>query len=384
MNPIVFLFVLVFGGSMAASAVKIVNQSDEALVETLGKYSGKKLTPGLNFVVPVMDKVVFKQTIRERVLDVPPQSCITRDNVSISVDAVVYWRIVDLEKAYYKVENLQSAMVNLVLTQIRAEMGKLELDETFTARSEINELLLRELDISTDPWGVKVTRVELRDIVPSKAVLDSMELQMAAERRKRAAVLTSEGERESAVNTARGRAESEILAAEAGQKATVLDAEAQQKTIVLKAQALRQEAVLKAQATSEAMQIIADKLKSDPQAANALQFLLAQQYLQVGQQIGASDSSKVMFMDPRTIPATLEGMKAIVGDVAAIATQHLQQGRPVEDLRDRQPHPKFSDDPTPDLPAGSPVRIGLWGLVGLASMAAIASLVWTVWLAVGS
>jgi regulator of protease activity HflC (stomatin/prohibitin superfamily) len=226
----------------------------------------------------------------------------------------VYWRIVDLEKAYYKVENLQSAMVNLVLTQIRAEMGKLELDETFTARSEINELLLRELDISTDPWGVKVTRVELRDIVPSKAVLDSMELQMAAERRKRAAVLTSEGERESAVNTARGRAESEILAAEAGQKATVLDAEAQQKTIVLKAQALRQEAVLKAQATSEAMQIIADKLKSDPQAANALQFLLAQQYLQVGQQIGASDSSKVMFMDPRTIPATLEGMKAIVGE----------------------------------------------------------------------
>lgn len=314
MNPIVFLFVLVFGGSMAASAVKIVNQSDEALVETLGKYNGKKLTPGLNFVVPVMDKVVFKQTIRERVLDVPPQSCITRDNVSISVDAVVYWRIVDLEKAYYKVENLQSAMVNLVLTQIRSEMGKLELDETFTARSEINELLLRELDISTDPWGVKVTRVELRDIVPSKAVLDSMELQMAAERRKRAAVLTSEGERESAVNTARGRAESEILAAEAGQKATVLDAEAQQKTIVLKAQALRQEAVLKAQATSEAMQIIADKLKSDPQAANALQFLLAQQYLQVGQQIGASDSSKVMFMDPRSIPATLEGMKAIVGE----------------------------------------------------------------------
>ncbi|MDA0672876.1 MAG: SPFH/Band 7/PHB domain protein [Cyanobacteria bacterium] len=314
MNPIVFLFVLAFGGSVAASSVKIVNQSDEALVETLGKYSGKKLTAGLNFVVPMLDKVVFKQTIRERVLDVPPQSCITRDNVAISVDAVVYWRIVDMEKAYYKVENLQSAMVNLVLTQIRAEMGKLELDETFTARSEINEILLRELDISTDPWGVKVTRVELRDIVPSKAVQDSMELQMAAERRKRAAVLTSEGERESAVNSARGRAESEVLSAEARQKVAILDAEAQQKAIVLKAQALRQEAVLKAQATSEAMQIIADRLKSDPQAANALQFLLAQGYLQMGQQIGTSDSSKVMFMDPRSIPATLEGMKAIVGD----------------------------------------------------------------------
>ncbi len=313
MDGIVFLFLLAFGGSVAASTIKIVNQSDEALVETLGRYNGKKLTPGLNFVMPMMDKVVFKQTIRERVLDIPPQSCITRDNVSITVDAVVYWRIVDIEKAYYKVENLQSAMVNLVLTQIRSEMGKLELDETFTARSEINETLLRELDISTDPWGVKVTRVELRDIIPSKAVQESMELQMAAERRKRAAILTSEGERESAVNSARGRADSDVLAAEARQKAAILDAEAQQKTIVLKAQAMRQEAVLKAQATSEAMQIIADKLRSDPKAESALQFLLAQNYLQMGQEIGSSDSSKVMFMDPRTIPATLEGMKAIVG-----------------------------------------------------------------------
>ena len=314
MNPLSFLFVLALGGGIAASSVKIVNQSDEALVETLGRYNGKKLTPGLNFITPVIDKVVFKQTVRERVLDVPPQSCITRDNVSISVDAVVYWRIVDLEKAYYKVENLQAAMVNLVLTQIRAEMGKMELDETFTARSEINEILLRELDISTDPWGVKVTRVELRDIMPSKAVQDSMELQMAAERRKRAAVLTSEGERESAVNSARGQAESEVLAAESGKKAAIMDAEAQQKAIILKAQAYRQEAVLRAQATSEAMGIIADKLRSDPQAKDALQFLLAQDYLEVGQQIGASDSSKVMFMDPRAIPATLEGMKAIVGE----------------------------------------------------------------------
>jgi regulator of protease activity HflC (stomatin/prohibitin superfamily) len=314
MNPIAFLFVLALGGSVAASSVKIINQSDEALVETLGKYNGKKLVPGLSFLTPVLDKVVFKQTIRERVLDVPPQSCITRDNVSISVDAVVYWRIVDMEKAYYKVENLQSAMVNLVLTQIRSEMGQLELDETFTARSEINELLLRELDISTDPWGVKVTRVELRDIIPSKAVQDSMELQMAAERQKRAAVLTSEGEREAAVNSARGKAESAVLDAEAQQKAAILEAEAEQKSIVMKAQALRQEVVLQAQATSEAMQILADKLQADSKAESALQFLLAQNYLQMGQKIASSDSSKVMFMDPRSIPATLEGMRAIVGD----------------------------------------------------------------------
>lgn len=313
-NLIGFFILLALGGSVASSCVKIINQSDEALVETLGKYSGRKLTPGLNFLIPFLDRVVFKQTIRERVLDIPPQQCITRDNVSITVDAVVYWRIVDMEKAYYKVENLQSAMVNLVLTQIRSEMGQLELDQTFTARSEINEILLRELDISTDPWGVKVTRVELRDIVPSKAVQDSMELQMAAERKKRAAILTSEGERESAVNSARGRAESAVLDAEARQKAAILDAEAEQKAIVMRAEALRREKVLQAQATAEAMQMIAKTITTDPGTREALQFIIAQHYLEMGLKIGSSDSSKVMFMDPKSIPATLEGMRAIIGD----------------------------------------------------------------------
>ena len=308
------LIFFVLGGSAISGTVKIVNQGNEALVETLGKYNGKKLQPGLNFVTPFLDRIVYQATIRERVLDIPPQQCITRDNVSITVDAVVYWRILDMEKAYYKVENLQMAMVNLVLTQIRAEMGKLELDETFTARSQINEILLRELDESTDPWGVKVTRVELRDIIPSKAVQESMELQMSAERKKRAAILTSEGERESAINSARGKAEAQVLDAEARQKAAILEAEAQQKTIILKAQAERQQQVLKAQATAEALQIVAKTLEADPQAREALQFLLAQNYIEMGQKIGTSGSSKVMFMDPRTIPATLEGMKSIVAD----------------------------------------------------------------------
>lgn len=313
-NLLGLLVFIVFGGSVLTSSVRIINQGNEALVERLGRYSGRKLNPGLNFTFPFIDRVVYQGTIREKVLDIPPQQCITRDNVSISVDAVVYWRIMDMEKAYYKVESLQSAMVNLVLTQIRSEMGKLELDETFTARAEINELLLRELDISTDPWGVKVTRVELRDIVPSKAVQDSMELQMSAERRKRAAILTSEGERESAVNTARGSAEARVLEAEARQKAAILEAEAEQKTIVLRAQAHRQEHVLKAQATAEALQVISNTLKNDPEARNALQFLVAQQYIDMGTKIGASGSSKVMFMDPRTIPATVEGMRSIISD----------------------------------------------------------------------
>lgn len=314
MEQLLFLVVLALGGSALAGSVKIVNQSDQALVETLGKYSGRKLEPGLNLLTPFLDRVVYKETIREKVLDIPPQQCITRDNVAISVDAVVYWRVMDLEKAYYRVQNLQAAMENLVRTQIRSEMGKLELDQTFTARTEVNEILLRELDVATDPWGVKITRVELRDIVPSKAVQESMELQMSAERRKRASILNSEGERDSAVNSARGKAEAQVLDAEARQKAAILDAEAQQKATILRAQAERQEAVLKAQGTSEAIQIVAKTLNSDPQARQALQFLLAQNYIDMGAKIGSSDSSKVMFMDPRTIPATLEGMRSIVSD----------------------------------------------------------------------
>ncbi|MBD2499670.1 SPFH domain-containing protein [Anabaena azotica] len=313
MEQFFLLIMLALGGSAVAGSVKVISQGNEALVERLGSYN-KKLEPGLNFVVPFIDKTVYQETIREKVLDIPPQKCITRDNVSIEVDAVVYWRIVDMEKAWYKVENLQSAMVNLVLTQIRAEMGQLELDQTFTARSQINELLLRDLDIATDPWGVKVTRVELRDIIPSQAVRESMELQMSAERRRRAAILNSEGEREAAVNSARGKAEAQILDAEARQKSVILQAEAEQKAIVLKAQAERQQQVLKAQAIAESAEIIAQKIDSNPTANAALEVLFALGYLDMGSTIGQSDSSKVMFIDPRSIPATLEGIRSIVSD----------------------------------------------------------------------
>ncbi|BAZ32583.1 band 7 protein [Cylindrospermum sp. NIES-4074] len=313
MEQFFLLVFLALGGSAVAGSVRVINQGNEALVERLGSYN-KKLQPGLNVVIPFLDKVVYRETIREKVLDIPPQKCITRDNVSIEVDAVVYWRIVDMEKAWYKVENLQSAMVNLVLTQIRSEMGQLELDQTFTARSQINELLLQDLDISTDPWGVKVTRVELRDIIPSQAVQESMELQMSAERRKRASILTSEGDRESAVNSARGKADAQILDAEARQKSVILQAEAEQKAIVLKAQAERQQQVLKAQAIAESAEIIAQKIKTNPDAQKAIEVLFALGYLDMGATIGKSDSSKVIFIDPRTIPAALEGIRSVVAD----------------------------------------------------------------------
>ncbi|MFM7361610.1 MAG: paraslipin, partial [Cyanobium sp.] len=149
---VVVLAVLGLGG------VKVTSSSRSMLVERLGKYN-RQLQPGLSFVVPGLEKVVSHESLKERVLDIPPQQCITRDNVAIEVDAVVYWQLLEHSRAYYAVDNLQAAMVNLVLTQIRAEMGKLDLDQTFTTRSEVNEVLLKELDQATDPWGVKVTRV---------------------------------------------------------------------------------------------------------------------------------------------------------------------------------------------------------------------------------
>ncbi|PSP16703.1 MAG: paraslipin [Cyanobacteria bacterium QS_8_64_29] len=330
MNPLYLLLVLLLGGPIAASSLRIIRTKNEALVERLGTYN-RKLNAGLNFVVPVVDNVVFKETTREKVIDIQPQRCVTRDNVSIEADAVVYWQIVDMEKAYYRVEDLQRAIKNLVLTQIRSEMGKLELDQTFTARTEINEALLQELDVSTDPWGVKVTRVEVRDITPSKAVLDSMEQQMAAEREKRAAILKSEGERDSAINSAKGRSEARVLDAEASKKADILQAEAEQ-----------QQQALRAQGTAEAIHTITDKLRSDPNAREALQFLMTQNYLEMGKTIGSSDSSKVLFADPRNIFSTLEGMRTILDDSSSAIAQ--SGGEPERQTTDPAP----SDARTPD------------------------------------
>lgn len=297
--------------TVGGASFKIVNQGEEALVASFGKYK-RKLPAGPHFILPYVDSVTYRGSIKEQVLDIPPQQCITRDNVSITADAVVYWRVMDMEKAFYRVDNLHQAMTNIVLTQIRAELGSLELDETFTARNKINEILLRDLDDATDPWGVKVTRVELRDILPAKAVQESMELQMTAERKKRAAILTSEGERESAINKARGLADSQLLNAEASQKSAILEAEGQKQSRILRAEAERQEQVLKAQGTSQAMQVLLQSMKGNPQSQEALQFLLAQHYIAMGMVVGTSSSSKVMFMDPRSLPSTLEGLKSIV------------------------------------------------------------------------
>lgn len=294
---------LTLGGS-----VKIIKQGDEALVELLGRYDGRKLHPGVNFTIPFLSYVATKETIREKILKVPPQNCITRDNVSITVDAVLYWRILDLEKAYYKVQDLQGAISNLVLTQIRTEMGKLNLNDTFTARTEVNENLLRELDIATAPWGVKVTRVEVLGLVPSPTVRYAMEMQMSAERRKQADILTSEGERQALINSAQGNAKAQLIAAEARQKVGILDAQSRQ-----------QPELLEAEGTARSLQIIAEQLQKNPYHQKALQFLIAQNYLEMGMRIGQSSSSKVLFCDPRQIPDVLGSLGAMIEEEVEVS-----------------------------------------------------------------
>lgn len=239
-------------------SVKIVNQGTEALVERLGKYS-TTLKPGINSIVPFLDTIVWEESTREQVLDIPPQEAITRDNVSLKADAVVYWRILDLKKAYYAIDNVEKAVENLVLTMLRSEIGQMELEKAFSARKELNQSILQELDEATEPWGVKVTRVEVRDILPAKTVLESMEQERAAEIKKRAAILEAEG-------------------------------------------------------TAEYMRMLSEVLKSQPNGKEAFQFLLAQKYVDANFKLSESNNSKIVFMDPKAMSEAITDLLNSIPD----------------------------------------------------------------------
>ena len=283
--PILFFVYLSLG-------LRITSSKRSRLIERLGKYN-REMQPGLSILLPGIERVVSHESLKERVLDIPSQQCITKDNVSIEVDAVVYWQLLKHEQGYYAVENLSSAMVNLVLTQIRTEMGKLDLDQTYTTRTEVNELLLKELDEATDPWGVKVKRVEMRAIIPSKGVKEAMEAQMTAEREKRAAILRSEGEKEAVLNNARAEAES-----------LVLDAQARKEAVLLSADADAQKQTALASANSEAALSIAKAISESNNTEEALRLLLAKDWMKMGEEMAHAKAGSVLMVDPQS-PASL-------------------------------------------------------------------------------
>ncbi len=234
--------IMLIATGYSVGSTKVINQGNEALVERLGRYR-KKLEPGLNFIVPFLDNIVVEETVRERLLDIPPQSAITQDKVEVKADALVYWQILDLAKAYYAVENLEEAIEELVTPALRSEIGQLELDETYSSRDRINRKLSEVLDEATSSWGVKVTRVEVREMTPSQDVLDSIETERIAQSKKRAEIAEAE-------------------------------------------------------AKVESIKIISSAIQNQPDSQQVLKYLIAQQYVDANERLSGSANSKIVFMDP--------------------------------------------------------------------------------------
>ena len=240
---IIILLVLV--AIVAFASIKVVNQASVLIIERLGRYY-KTATAGLNIIVPFIDRVRANVSLMERTMDVPPQGVITKDNVTIRIDTVVFFQVTDAQKAVYEIADLSSGIRYLAITTIRDIVGKMELDNMFSSRELINTQLREILDVATDKWGCKINRVEIKDINPPKDIRDAMEKQMNAERTKRSSILLAEGEKESAIRIAEGQKEARIL-----------EAEAEKETNIRRAEGIREAKVLEATGEAEAIERIA-------------------------------------------------------------------------------------------------------------------------------
>ncbi|HAJ91797.1 MAG TPA: paraslipin [Gammaproteobacteria bacterium] len=276
--------------------VKVVAQGYEWTVERFGRYR-KTLRPGLNLIVPYIDRIGHKLNMMETVFDIQSQEVITRDNAMVRADGVVFYQILDAAKAAYEVNDLGRAIDNLTMTNIRTVMGSMDLDELLSQRDKINAQLLVVVDAATSPWGVKVTRIEIKDIQPPQDLIDSMARQMKAEREKRAVILDAEGLRQS-----------EILKAEGEKRAVVLEAEGRREAAFRDAEAREREAEAEAKATTMVSEAIA---KGDIQAVN---YFVAQKYVDALQHIGSAPNQKLVLMPLEA--ASVIGSIAGIGELA--------------------------------------------------------------------
>jgi regulator of protease activity HflC (stomatin/prohibitin superfamily) len=249
--------VLVFVVVLLKTSIKFVPQNRAYVVERFGKFQSTK-EAGLNFIIPFIDRISADRSLKEKAVDVPEQSAITKDNISLSVDGVLYFRVLDPYKATYGIDDYEFAVTQLAQTTMRSELGKMELDKTFEERDVLNTNIVSAINEAAGPWGIQVLRYEIKDIVPPQSVMEAMEAQMKAERVKRAQILESEGDRQAAINRAEGEKASVVLAAEADKEEQVLRAEGEAKAIVAvataQAEALRQ--VGEAAATEEGQKAI--------------------------------------------------------------------------------------------------------------------------------
>jgi regulator of protease activity HflC (stomatin/prohibitin superfamily) len=283
--------------------VKVVPQGREFTVERFGRYT-RTLTPGLHIITPFVEAIGARLNMMEQVLDVPSQEVITKDNAMVRVDGVVFFQILDAPKAAYEVSNLELAILNLTMTNLRTVMGSMDLDELLSQRDRINAQLLHVVDEATTPWGIKVTRIEIKDIEPPTDLVDSMARQMKAERDKRASILEAEGQRQAAILRAEGEKQAKILEAEGRKEAAFRDAEARER-----------EAEAEAKATAMLSQALA---RGDRQAIN---YFVAQKYVEAFGQFATSPNQKVVFL-----PLEATSLLGTLGGIGEIAREAM--GRP--------------------------------------------------------
>ena len=246
--------------------VQIVPEQEAYIIEQFGKYQ-RTLGAGLHLVIPFVQKVAYKQILKEQVIDVPPQICITNDNVQVTVDGLLYLRVVDPQKASYGIENYRFATAQLAQTTMRSEIGKMELDKSFSERDDLNDAIVKALDTASDPWGIKVTRYEIKDISPTDTIMEAMEQQMRAERERRAEILISEGEKESRINISLGEREGAINLSKGERQKRINESEG-------KAQAMK----IVAQATAAGIAQVAEAIRL-PKGRSAMTLRLTQQYI---------------------------------------------------------------------------------------------------------
>ncbi len=295
------LALLVFAVLMVFMSVKSVPQGMEYTVERFGKYTNT-LTPGLNIIVPIIDRIGKKMVMMEQVMDVPSQEVITKDNAMVTVDGVIFYQVMDAAKAAYEVSQLGWAILNLVMTNIRTVMGSMDLDELLSRRDDINARLLSVVDDATTPWGIKVTRIEIKDIAPPKDLVEAMGRQMKAERLKRASILEAEGLRQSEILRAEGAQQAAILEAEGRKEASYRDADARERL---------------AQAEAKATLMVSEAIsKGDVQAIN---YFVAQKYIEALKDIGAANNSKLVFMplDSSSVIGALGGISELAKEAMA-------------------------------------------------------------------
>ena len=292
------ILLILMAAAVLWSTVKVVPQGYNYTVEYFGKYT-RTLTPGLHILWPVMERVGYRMNMKEQVLDIPSQDVITRDNAMVRVDGVTFFQILNAARAAYEVDVLEHSIINLTMTNIRTVMGSMDLDELLSNRDHINAKLLEVVDAATESWGVKVTRIEIKDIAPPRDLVDSMARQMKAEREKRAQILEAEGERQAAILEAEGRKQSAVLEAEGRKEAAFRDAEARERA---------------AEAEAAATRMVSEAIAGGN--VQAINYFVANNYVKALESLARAPNQKIIMMplEASSVIGSLAGLAQITGE----------------------------------------------------------------------